>query len=134
MGARTYWLSESDQASENLFAWSAFVAQAESLWQDTALIQDDAAWQRIWFELGILNGLALAQWEDAVRCQATIRSSPQSQFSDPWLHLFRRGICHRANSATEPSTKGSNESKPKPFWSRRVKDAMAVSDRTLPRA
>ncbi|EIK60983.1 hypothetical protein PflSS101_3580 [Pseudomonas lactis] len=35
---------------------------------------------------------------------------------------------------TEPSTKGSNESKPKPFWSRRVKDAMAVSDRTLPRA
>lgn len=27
MGARTYWLSESEQASENLFAWSAFVAQ-----------------------------------------------------------------------------------------------------------
>lgn len=92
MGARTYWLSESDQAPENLFAWSAFVAQAESLWQDTALIQDDAAWQRIWFELGILNGLALAQWEDAVRCQATIRSSPQASFLILGFTCFEGGF------------------------------------------
>ena len=67
MGARTYWLSESEQASENLFAWSAFVAQTEFLWQDTALVQDAVAWQRLWFELEIINGLALAQWEDQGR-------------------------------------------------------------------
>lgn len=132
MGATTYWLSESEQASKNLFAWSAFVAQTESLWQDTALIQADAAWQHIWFELEILTWLALAQWEDAVRCLATIRSSPQSQFSDPWLHLFRRGICHRANSALNHPRKVRTN--PSPSRSRRVKDAMAVSDRTLPRA
>ncbi|WP_455925928.1 hypothetical protein [Pseudomonas putida] len=64
MSVRTYWLTLSERASEDLFAWAAFVAQTEFLWQDTGLVQDAAAWQRLWFELEIINGLALAQWED----------------------------------------------------------------------
>lgn len=64
LSVRTYWLTLSERASEDLFAWAAFVAQTEFLWQDTGLVQDAAAWQRLWFELEIINGLALAQWED----------------------------------------------------------------------
>ena len=69
MGIRTYWLTLGERASEDLFAWSAFVAQTEFLWQDAALVQDAAAWQRLWFELEIINALALAQWEDQGRPQ-----------------------------------------------------------------
>ncbi|WP_226456942.1 hypothetical protein [Pseudomonas sp. AF03-9] len=64
MSIRTYWLTLGERASEDLFAWAAFVAQTEFLWQDTALVKDAVAWQRLWFELEIINGLALAQWED----------------------------------------------------------------------
>ena len=67
LDVRKYWPALAERASEDLFAWSAFVAQTEFLWQDTALVQDPVAWQRLWFELEIINGLALAQWEDQGR-------------------------------------------------------------------
>ena len=67
MGDRNYWLTLGLRASDDLFAWSAFVAQTEFLWQDTTLVQDAVAWQRVWFELEIINGLALAQWDDEGR-------------------------------------------------------------------
>lgn len=67
MGIRKYWLTLGERASEDLFAWSAFVAQTEFLWQDAALVQDAVAWQGLWFELEIINGLALAQWDDQGR-------------------------------------------------------------------
>lgn len=52
------------QASENLFCWARFVADSELLWQDSALVSDTDAWQRLWFELEIVNGLALAEWDE----------------------------------------------------------------------
>ncbi|MBO5392375.1 MAG: hypothetical protein J6A65_11340 [Pseudomonas sp.] len=67
MDIRQYWLTLGERASEDLFAWSAFVAQTEFLWQDAALVQDAVAWQALWFELEIINGLALAQWDDQGR-------------------------------------------------------------------
>lgn len=54
-------------ASQGLFAWSRFVSCTEFLWQDTTLVPDAAAWQRQWFELEIVNGLALAEWEEQGR-------------------------------------------------------------------
>nr|WP_315405029.1 hypothetical protein [uncultured Pseudomonas sp.] len=67
MGLRQYWRTLGERASEDLFAWSAFVAQTEFLWQDAALVRDAVTWQRVWFELEIINGLALAQWDDQGR-------------------------------------------------------------------
>lgn len=67
MDNRTYWVTLGKRASQDLFAWSSFVARTEFLWQDSSLVKDSAAWQRIWFELEIVNGLALAQWEDEGR-------------------------------------------------------------------
>jgi hypothetical protein len=67
LGVRKYWLNRGERASEDLFAWSAFVAQTEFLWQDIALVQDAVAWQRLWFELEIINGLALAHWDEQGR-------------------------------------------------------------------
>ena len=64
MDVRKYWLTLGERASDNLFAWAAFVAQTEFLWQDTALVADAIEWQRLWFELEIINGLALSQWDD----------------------------------------------------------------------
>ena len=67
MRNRAYWLSLGTRASEDVFAWSAFVAQTEFLWQDTCLVPDGAAWQSLWFELEIVNGIALAEWDDQGR-------------------------------------------------------------------
>ncbi|QHF45958.1 hypothetical protein PspS35_19995 [Pseudomonas sp. S35] len=53
-----------EQASEDLFRWSLFVAHTEFLWHDTTLVTDAGAWQRQWFELEIVNGLALSAWEE----------------------------------------------------------------------
>ncbi|WP_278938757.1 MULTISPECIES: hypothetical protein [Pseudomonas] len=61
------WRAVAERASDDLFAWSSFVAQTEFLWQNTALVEDGDAWQRVWFELEILNGLALAEWDDQGR-------------------------------------------------------------------
>ncbi|MBX8522348.1 hypothetical protein K5D33_21090 [Pseudomonas cichorii] len=60
-------MKQAERASENLFAWADFVAQTEFLWQDNPLIEDAKAWQSQWFELEILNGLALAEWEEQGR-------------------------------------------------------------------
>ena len=64
MASAKYFRTLGERASEDVFAWAAFVAQTEFQWKDTASVQDAVAWQRIWFELEILNGLALAHWED----------------------------------------------------------------------
>nr|WP_314568226.1 hypothetical protein [uncultured Pseudomonas sp.] len=64
MASAKYFRTIGERASEDLFAWAVFVAQTELLWQDTASVQNAVVWQRVWFELEILNGLALAQWED----------------------------------------------------------------------
>lgn len=64
MASAKYYRTLGERASEDVFAWAAFVAQTEFLWQDTASVKDAVAWQRTWFELEMLNGLALAQWED----------------------------------------------------------------------
>lgn len=53
-----------EQASDDLFCWSRFVAHTEFLWHDTTLVTDAAGWQRQWFELEIVNGLALSEWEE----------------------------------------------------------------------
>jgi hypothetical protein len=64
LSVRNDWKTLGERASEDLFAWAAFVAKTEFLWQDPASVKDADAWQRLWFELEIINGLALAQWED----------------------------------------------------------------------
>jgi hypothetical protein len=89
LGVRNYWISLGERASEDLFAWSAFVAQTEFLWQDSALVQDAVAWQRVWFELEIINGLALAQWDDEGR---------PDDWSGVWDKVYRQ---EAAGLATE---------------------------------
>lgn len=62
------WLAVSGmRASEDLFSWAHFVAYTELLWQDRALVADTDAWQSLWFELEIVNGLALAEWDEQGR-------------------------------------------------------------------
>ncbi|MBN6715487.1 hypothetical protein [Pseudomonas capsici] len=60
-------LKQAERASEDMFAWTDFVAQTEFLWQDNTLIEDAEAWQSLWYELEILSGLALAEWEEQGR-------------------------------------------------------------------
>lgn len=81
MSVRNDWRLLGERASENLFAWAAFVEQTEFLWQDTAAVQDADAWQRLWFELEIINGLALAQWED---------EGKPDDWSDIWNKDYRQ--------------------------------------------
>lgn len=59
---RAYWLALGGRAAQDIYAWSAFVAATEFLWQDAALVKDSDAWQALWFELEIVNALALAEW------------------------------------------------------------------------
>lgn len=56
-----------ERASEDVFSWASFVAQTEFLCQDSALVPDADAWQSLWFELEIVNGLALAEWDEQGR-------------------------------------------------------------------
>ncbi|MFK3815969.1 hypothetical protein ACI2KG_05095 [Pseudomonas sp. NPDC089407] len=51
-------------AQQSLPSWSRFVAQTEFVWQNPALVLDPAAWQKLWFEMEIVNALALAEWEE----------------------------------------------------------------------
>lgn len=67
MTDKTQLMRQAERASEDLFAWTDFVAKTEFLWQDNTLIEDAEAWQSLWFELEILNGLALAEWEEQGR-------------------------------------------------------------------
>lgn len=52
------------QASQDLIRWSGFVAQTEFAWQNPNLVSDTEGWQTPWFEMEVLNGLALAEWEE----------------------------------------------------------------------
>ncbi|MFS2225176.1 hypothetical protein [Pantoea sp. B65] len=52
------------RASGDVRSWASFVAHTEYLWQDSALVTDADAWQSLWFEMEIINGLALAEWEE----------------------------------------------------------------------
>jgi len=47
-------------APEDLKSWSSFVAVTEFVWQNTTLVSDAARWESIWFEMEIVNALALA--------------------------------------------------------------------------
>ncbi|GFM88851.1 hypothetical protein PSCICO_42500 [Pseudomonas cichorii] len=67
MANKAQLIEQAKQASETLFAWASFVAHTEFLWQDSTLVTDAEAWQSLWFELEILNGLALAEWEEQGR-------------------------------------------------------------------
>lgn len=53
-----------NSAHQNLTSWASFVALAEFAWQDPTLVSDAAEWQVVWFEMEIVNALALAEWEE----------------------------------------------------------------------
>nr|WP_314872324.1 hypothetical protein [uncultured Pseudomonas sp.] len=67
MDDRAYWIAQGSRAAESVCTWSAFVAATEFLWQDADLIKDSDAWQALWFELEIVNALALAEWDEQGR-------------------------------------------------------------------
>lgn len=52
------------EAPQDLMSWSSLVARTEFVWQDSTLVTDGGAWQALWFEMEIVNGLALAEWEE----------------------------------------------------------------------
>ncbi|MFK3818310.1 hypothetical protein ACI2KG_17180 [Pseudomonas sp. NPDC089407] len=52
------------EAPQNLMSWSHFVAQTEFVWQNPNLVSDAEGGQVLWFEMEIVNGLALAEWEE----------------------------------------------------------------------
>lgn len=52
------------EAPQDLVSWSRFVAQTEFAWQNPNLVSDAEGWQILWFEMEIVNGLALAEWEE----------------------------------------------------------------------
>lgn len=60
-------IEQGERASEDVFAWASFVAETEFLWQNSDLVPDADAWQSLWFELEIVNGLALAEWDEQGR-------------------------------------------------------------------
>ena len=51
-------------AHQDLPSWARFVALTEFAWQDRAVVSDAAEWQALWFEMEIVNALALAEWEE----------------------------------------------------------------------
>lgn len=75
-----YWNALGQQATQGLFAWSGFVSRTEFLWQDGSLVKDADAWQRVWFEMEIVNGLALAEWEDQGR---------PGEWSSRWAEAYK---------------------------------------------
>ncbi|AQL35329.1 hypothetical protein [Pseudomonas syringae] len=81
MVTRTQLNNLAKQAPQDHRFWAAFVAHTEFLWQDTALIPDGVAWQRQWFELEILNALALAEWEEQGRAD---------DWTAPWRATYQQ--------------------------------------------
>ncbi|MEN5284316.1 hypothetical protein [Serratia marcescens] len=54
----------------NVVSFAKFVSYAENLAQLNELFEDEKSrdnYQRIWFELEIINALALSEWEDEGR-------------------------------------------------------------------
>lgn len=66
------------ETPQALMSWSRFVAQTEFAWQVPNLVSDTEGWQTLWFEMEIVNALALAEWEE--------EGSPQD-----WSHRWREG-------------------------------------------
>ncbi|WP_434120388.1 hypothetical protein [Pseudomonas fortuita] len=66
------------EAPQDLKYWSSFVAQTEFTWLETNLVRDGERWQALWFEMEIVNGVALAEWEE--------EGSPQD-----WSNRWRAG-------------------------------------------
>ena len=66
------------EAPQDLMSWSRFVAQTQFAWQIPNLVSDAEGWQTIWFEMEIVNALALAEWEED--------GSPQD-----WSHRWCEG-------------------------------------------
>ncbi|MNH37482.1 hypothetical protein D3C79_983920 [compost metagenome] len=52
------------EAPQDLMSWSHFVARTEFVWQNPNVVSDAEGWQTLWFEMEIVNGLALAEWEE----------------------------------------------------------------------
>ena len=77
------------EAPQDLMRWSSFVARTEFVWQDTTLVSDAEGWQSLWFEMEIVNGLALAEWEED--------GSPQD-----WSCRWREGYEQDARGLIEP--------------------------------
>lgn len=71
------------EAPQDLMSWSRFVAQTEFVWQNPNLISDAEGWQTLWFEMEIVNALALAEWEEG--------GSPPD-----WSYHWREGYQHDA--------------------------------------
>lgn len=66
------------EAPQDLKCWSSFVAQTEFMWQHSTLVTDCEEWQAAWFEMEIVNALALAEWEE--------EGSPRN-----WSHRWSEG-------------------------------------------
>lgn len=66
------------EAPQALMSWSRLVAQTEFAWQNSNLVSDAEGWKTLWFEMEIVNGLALVEWEE--------EGSPQD-----WSHRWREG-------------------------------------------
>lgn len=62
--------------------WSASVHS-----QDATLVRDAVTWQRVWFELEIINGAALAQWD--IRAGRMIGHAPGITNIDKKRPLWR---------------------------------------------
>ncbi|RIZ40717.1 hypothetical protein [Pseudomonas putida] len=69
------------EAPQTLMTWSRFVAQTEFVWKNPKLVSDAEGWQTLWFEMEIVNGLALAEWEE--------EGSPQD-WSHRWIEAYQR--------------------------------------------
>ena len=52
------------EAPQELMSWSQFVTQTEFVWQNPNLVSDAEGCQTLWFEMEIVNALALAEWEE----------------------------------------------------------------------
>jgi hypothetical protein len=83
MTTQTQLIKQGEQAVKDVFSWARFVAHSEFLWQDTTVVTDAEAWQRCWFEMEIINGVALAQWEEQGR-------------PDDWTRQWRDGYQQEA--------------------------------------
>ena len=78
-------------ALENITAFAWFVSYAEVLTQSDTLFEGDnhkAEYQQVWFELEILNALALSQWEED-GCPVNWKAQWDSDYKHDAAHLTK---------------------------------------------
>ncbi|MDH6163322.1 hypothetical protein M2354_002977 [Leclercia adecarboxylata] len=78
-------------ALENITAFAWFVSYAEVLTQSDTLFEGDnhkAEYQQVWFELEILNALALSQWEED-GCPVNWKAQWDSDYKQDAAHLTK---------------------------------------------